>query len=376
MKVLQTPVRFYPFIGGVENYVYCLSKELVKCGHKITVICANEPNTKKEEIISEIKVKRLSYLGKIANTNITPKLPFELLKEDFDLIHTHLPTPWSADWSAIISKIKSKPLVLTYHNDIVGHGLANSIAKFYNFTSMRFVLREAAKIIITQPDYLESSPYLKKYRDKIEVIPNGVDTERFRSMAEIEKEEHTLFFLSLLDEFHKYKGLDYLLDAMMIVRKDVPDVKLIIGGKGELLDFYKRKANSMGIKDNLEFIGFIPDEKLVEYYNECSVFVLPSISSTQEGFGIVLLEALACETPVISTEIVGVAEDVKENNAGIIVPPKNPEVLADAIIKLLNDEDLAKKMGKNGRKLVEEKYTWERVTEEIFKLYRKILKEE
>ena len=373
MKILQTPVRFHPFIGGVENYVHYLSKELVKQGNEVTVICANEPNTKKEEIISEIKVKRLSYLGKIANTNITPKLPFELLKEDFDLIHTHLPTPWSTDWSVIISKIKNEPLVLTYHNDIVGHGLANYIAKLYNSTSLKFVLREAAKIIITQPDYLESSPYLKKYDDKIEVIPNGVDTERFRSMAEIEKGEHTLFFLSLLDEFHKYKGLDYLLDAMMIVRKEVPDAKLIIGGKGELSEFYERKANSMGLKDNLEFIGFIPDEKLAEYYNKCSVFVLPSISSTQEGFGIVVLEALACETPIISTEIVGVAEDVKKNNAGIIIPPKDLEVLADAIIKLLNDKDLAKKMGENGRRLVEERYTWKRVAEMTEKVYEGVI---
>ena len=80
MKIVQTPVRFYPFIGGVENYVYYLSKELVKLGHDITVICANEPVSKKQEAVDGIEIKRLSYFGKIANTNITPQLPLCTVK--------------------------------------------------------------------------------------------------------------------------------------------------------------------------------------------------------------------------------------------------------------------------------------------------------
>ena len=374
MKILQTPVRFYPFIGGVENHVYYLSKEVVKRGHKVAVICANEPNTTKEEIISEITVKRLSYIGKLANTNITPKLPFVLLNEDFDVIHTHLPTPWSADWSAIISKIKKKTLIVTYHNNITGSGIAKYIAMFYNSTSLKFLLNRADKIIITQPNYIDSSPYLKSYKNKIEVIPNGVDVNKFKPIEVDKGDKSIIFFLSLLDKFHRYKGLNYLLSALKIVKKEISDVKLIVGGKGKLMSEYKNMANSHGLKDNIEFHGFIPDEKIVEYYNKCNVFVLPSISSTQEGFGIVLLEALACGTPVISTEIVGVAEDVKRNNAGIIVPPKDPEALADAIIKLLDDKDLTKKMGANGRGLVEEKYTWKRVAEMTEKVYKEVIR--
>ncbi|MEN6292440.1 MAG: glycosyltransferase, partial [Methanobacterium sp.] len=199
MKIVQTPVRFYPFIGGVENYVYYLSKELVKLGHDITVICANEPVSKKQEAIEGIEIKRLSYFGKIANTNITPQLPFALSKEEFDVIHTHVPTPWSADWSNIISKFKKKPLVVTYHNDIIGEGIANYIAGFYNSTALKSLLGKADKIIITQPNYMYSSPYLGNYKDKIEVIPNGVDVDKFKPIN-IKKEENSIFFLSLLDE--------------------------------------------------------------------------------------------------------------------------------------------------------------------------------
>lgn len=371
MKIVQTPVRFYPFTGGVENYVYFSAREMVKLGHQVTVICANEPNSKKEEIIDGVRIKRLSYLGKIANTNITPGLPFALLNDDFDIIHTHIPTPWSADWSNIISRFKKKPLVITYHNDIIGEGLASQIADFYNSTALKSLLNEADKIIITQPGYLHSSPYLGKYEDKIEVIPNGVDIEKFKPQN-IKKERNTIFFLSVLDEFHRYKGLDYLLKALKVVKEKIDGVKLIIGGKGVLLNYYNEMVDNMGLKNNVEFHGYISDEKIAEYYSNSHVFVLPSISSKQEGFGIVALEALACGTPVISTEIVGVAADVENSNSGIIVPPRNVHELAGAIIKILNN-DHAVDMGLRGRKLVEEKYTWSRVAKMTEKVYKGLI---
>ena len=371
MKIVQTPVRFYPFIGGVENYVYYLSKELVNQGHQIEVICANEPQSINKDNIEGIQVKRLSYLGRIANTNITPELPIILSLEDYDIIHTHIPTPWSADWSAISSKIKNKPLVVTYHNDIIGDGISNYIARFYNYTFLKLLLKRADKIIITQPSYLRSSAYLRDYQDKIEVIPNGVDVDKFQPKKTLNNEnDYNIFFLSLLDEFHLYKGLDYLLKSLQTVKKEIPNLKLIVGGKGVLVDYYKKIAVSMGLGDNVEFTGFISDEDIVEYYNQANVFVLPSISSLQEGFGIVALEALSCQTPVITTDIVGVAEDLIEVNSGLVVPAKDSVKLAEAIITILKDKKLQIEMGKRGRELVMEKYTWKRVASSMEKLYK------
>ncbi len=371
MNILQTPVRFYPFTGGVENYVYYLSRELVKLGNEVEVICANDPPSPKEDTVDGIKVKRLSYTGKIANTNITPRLPLSLSEEDCDLIHTHLPTPWSADWSAFYSKIKRKPLVVTYHNDVIGRGLANSVAQLYNATALKIVLGQAEKIVITQPGYLQSSSHLKNYEDKLEVIPTGVDLEKFQ--AKTEKDSNTIFFLSLLDEFHKYKGLEYLLKSLLIVKKEIPDVKLIIGGKGVLQKYYQDLVASWGMENNIEFAGFIPDDQIAEYFSKANVFVLPSISSLQEGFGIVALEALACQTPVVTTKIVGVAADLERVQAGMVVPSKDPQKLAAAIMEILGDEKLQKEMGTRGRKLVEEKYTWQSVALKMEKLYNTII---
>ena len=177
MRILQTPARYYPYTGGVENYCFSLSTELVRSGHDVTVLCANEPRLDGREKIRGVDVARLNYVGKIANTNITLTLSKELLKQDFDVLHTHLPTPWSADWSALVSLIKKKPLILTYHNDIIGEGFARYIAKVYNNTMLHFLMTKADSIIITQPKYLEFSPYLSRYREGYNLkhdLPRGL----------------------------------------------------------------------------------------------------------------------------------------------------------------------------------------------------------
>ena len=372
MKIIQTPVRFYPFIGGVEKYVYYISNELVKYDDcEVEVICANEPHEVDKEVYKNIKIHRLPYYGKIANTNVTLSLPMTLYKEDFDIIHTHIPTPWSADWSNLICRIKNKPLVVTYHNDIIGTGVANTIAKTYNKTALKLLLNKADKIIITQDDYI-NSPHLQNYKDKVVTIANGVDTEIFKA-TDRQKKEKQLFFLSVLDQFHKYKGLDYLLESIKIVKDSIPDIKLIVGGKGELLDYYIEKTKKLGISDNVEFKGYLSDEEVLKYYQESSLFVLPSISSLQEGFGIVVLEALACQTPIISTNIVGVSDDVIDRECGLIIEPKNSKKLAESIITIINDKNLQNLMGIRGRKLVQEKYEWKSIAKSIHDLYEELL---
>lgn len=372
LKIIQTPVRFYPFIGGVEKYVYYISKELVKFDDcDVEVICANEPDTIKNEVYDGISIHRLGYTGKIANTNVTLSLPKVLYGKDFDIIHTHVPTPWSSDWSNIITRIRNKPLVVTYHNDIIGNGIADYIARFYNSTTLKLLLDKADKIIITQDDYI-NSPHLQNYREKIVTIPNGVDTGIFKP-TENARKKNQIFFLSVLDKFHKYKGLDYLLEALVGVKESIPDVKLVVGGKGELLEFYKSKTEELGLEDNVEFKGFLSDEEVVSHYQESELFVLPSISSLQEGFGIVVLEALACETPVISTTIVGVSDDVTATKSGIIIEPKTTGMLEESIIRILSDKELIKDMGKRGRELVKEKYEWKKIAKSIHELYEELL---
>ncbi len=366
MKILQVPVRFYPYIGGVENYVLNISRALVKRGHRVKVVCANEPRSDLTQI-DGIEIERLPYLCKRANTNLSLSLPIALFKEKFDVIHAHIPTPWSADWSAFHALLRNKPLFLSYYNDIVGEGFNDGLAQIYNRTFLRGVLKIAGKIFILQPDYIKASKYLNPFRDKIEVLPCGIDLNRFAPRYGAKK-PLTIFFLSILDEFHKYKGLMDLLHAVAQVKQKIPNIQLIVGGEGKLKNFYKSLTSALGIQANVEFIGFIPDEDLNRYYQSASVFALPS-TTHQEGFGMVLLEALACGTPVISTPLVGVAQELERYQCGVVVNPHNPTELSSALLDLLTHEKRRQTLAKNGRKLVEEKYSWNRIVEKLEKFY-------
>ena len=363
MKILHTPVRLYA-TGGVENYVLNLSRSLADLGHEVCVICSE--SARDMDCDPRVRVRALRSWGRIANTNITPMLPLALAKENFDVMHTHLPTPWSADWSLLACLAKDKPLILTYHNDIVGTGIAGHLARFYNATALNLLLKKSARILVGRPRNVSS--HLNPYMNKVEFVPIGVDTQLFHSQKAAE--ECDIFFLSLLDSFHRYKGLDVLLEAMQAVRIQLPEIRLAVGGSGELLKNYRHKAKALGLEKNVRFEGRVSQKRLLEIYNGCKLFVLPSISAEQEGFGIVPLEAMACCRPVVVTDIVGVAEDVQKSGAGMVVEPGDRNALAQAIISILAEGKRAAIMGQAGRRLVEEKYSWKKVALQVERIYR------
>lgn len=366
MKILHTPVRLYA-TGGVENYVLNLTRSLADLGHQVSVICSE--SARDMDCDPRVSVKALRSYGKIANTNMTPGLPLALLKENFDVLHTHLPTPWSADWSALACMAKKKPLILTYHNDIVGAGYARRLAGLYNSTALNLLLRRSARILVARPRHV--SPRLLPFMDKVEFVPVGVDTEGFHPREAVAAGD--IFFLSVLDSFHRYKGLDVLLEALQAVKAQIPEVMLAVGGSGELLEHYRHKAEALGLEKNVRFEGRISQERLLEIYNGCKLFVLPSLSAEQEGFGIVPLEAMACCRPVVVTDIAGVAADVQRSGAGIVVKPADRNALAQAIISILADQESAARMGMAGRTLVEEKYSWKRVALQVERIYREAM---
>jgi glycosyltransferase involved in cell wall biosynthesis len=358
LKIVQTPARFYPHIGGTEFFAYQTCLALSRKGHQVRVLCADERPPLGNSEYGPLKVERLSYIAKVANSEITPSLPLRLVRENYDILHTHLPHPWSADISALCSIVRKKPLFLTYYNDITGTGFNKIIANVYNAVFLKILLKRAVKIFIINPSYLQSSRFLVPWAKKIIVTPPGVNTAQFRPIpSSIEK--NTLFFLSCLDEYHRYKGLEYLLEAIKIAKGKHP-FKLNIGGDGKLRSHYEKLAAEYGLTEDVTFLGRISDEQVLEQYNKCGMFVLPSISSEQEGFGMVSIEAMACRKPVIVSDIVGCARDIKDHNAGIVVPPKNPEALAGAIIALFENEGLSTTMATNALTMVKEKYTWDK----------------
>lgn len=368
MKILQTPPRIWT-AGGVETYVRQLSGELARNGHPVTIIGAKSTSTGSPP--PGVRVIPLRPVARIGNTPITPALPFVLLREDVDLIHTHLPTPWSADWSRIIASHREIPLVLTYHSGISGQGVAGGIARLYNRTMLHSLFDRVNSVIITRKAFMPE--WMTPWMDKVTIIPIGVDTAEFFPL--VQERPVDVMFLSVLDPFHHFKGLNILLEAVHIITRDVPGIRVVVGGGGTAVESYTARTRVLGIEHQVSFTGYIHQEDLNSWYSRAKIFVFPSTNPVLETFGIVLLEAMAAGRPVITTEIAGMADDIRSYDAGIVIPPGNPVALAGAIRSLLADPDRAEQMGAMGRRLVNDRYGWPLIATRIGEVYKKLLVE-
>lgn len=189
----------------------------------------------------------------------------------------------------------------------------------------------------------------------VEVIYEGIDTDKFQPRnVDRDKEKngrHLLLTVSSLEWGQVVrKDFNTLFKALSKVITAYPDVKLrIVGGKGGAYPTLKKLARDLKIENNVVFEGLVPLSRLKDLYNQCDIFVLPSL---HEGFPTVCAEAQACEKPVVSTNVASMPEVIENMKSGILVSPRDPEELADAIIKLLENKEIRAKMGKFGREVI------------------------
>ncbi|MBV0925215.1 glycosyltransferase family 4 protein [Halomicroarcula limicola] len=382
MHIVQIHTRYYPHLDGVGSTIRAISRELVSNGHRVTVLCSKiTPSEPLAETIEGVDVRRVPTSGRISDTELPLTLPKVLagVVSEADVLHTHLPTPWTADVSAVLGAVTNTPVVLTYHNDLVGTGIQDILAKTYNRTALQATLRLVDKILITQPDYLGDSAHLAPFESKVETVYNGVDIDFFQPTAASSLPEgdfpsgsSMIFFLALLDENHTYKGLDVLLKAIgEIARREDNVPHLFVGGDGGLKPEYEAMARQLEITDHVTFLGRVPESDLPTYYSLADTFVLPSLSSAQEGFGLVLLEALACGTPVIATPVVGIADDIRAEPIGTLVPKNDPEKLASAIRKMIAGQISVE--SERMTSLCENKYSWSSSVAELEDIYQALV---
>lgn len=370
LRILYVPPRYYPYVGGVEELCRGYADEMQRRGHLVTICCATDGPSL--PIVNGIPVLRSHTIAKLANTNLTPALPLHLLAHTArsDIVHTYLPTPWSADWAAWVGRLRRLPVVLSYANDIVGQGNAAAVATAFNHLVLPTTLRCVTRLLVLSTRYIHGSPHLRPFSGKIEVLPPGVDTVRF-SPDGTARWPATFFFLGLLDEYHRYKGLDVLLKALALLRESVDEVKLIVGGRGSLLAEYRDLAHTLGLRNMVDFRGYIDQPELLDLYRRCTAFVLPSTSAAQEGFGLVAVEAMACGAPVVVSDVVGMAPEIERAGAGLVVPPGNAAGLANALHTLATTPGSA--YGANGRTLVVEQFSWPVVGDRLERLYRTLV---
>jgi glycosyltransferase involved in cell wall biosynthesis len=328
--------KFYsPYRGGMESYVQHLA-EHIPLEQKVVV--SNTANCLVEEEINGVHVKRLPRLFQALSQNFVSGLRDELKQSRAQIYHLHLPNPL-----AVLAFLKAKPtgkLIITWHSDIIRQKL---FMPFYKPFLNRILLR-ADRIIVTSPNYLSSSPYLKKFGDKCTVVPLCIDFDAYRPTPQTDlkvlkiREEYGEKIVLFVGRLVYYKGVDYLVEA---AKKTEATVLLI--GNGTMEMSLKKEAPS-----NVVFLNQVED--LLPYYHACDAFVLPSVARS-EAFGIVQLEAIACKKPIISTVLNTGVEYV--NKYGLTIEPKNVAALTDGIQFLLSNDN---------SDMVEKNYVWGRET--------------
>jgi rhamnosyl/mannosyltransferase len=302
---------------------------------------------------------------------LTPSFTSFLRKysKDVDIIHFHHPNP-TAELAFLVAGLKKK-LVVTYHSDIIRQ---DKLGKLYS-PFRHIFLRSADKIIVTSPNYLDSSKVLRKHKDKCTVITLGIDINRFRSdkdlpmVEKIRSENKNSQIILFVGCFRYYKGLHLLLMAM----KNVHGKLLLIGAGPEekkLLNI----AEINNLNEKVCFLGQLSDEEVNAYYKACDIFVLPS-HLRSEAFGIVQLEAMCCRKPVVSTELGTGTTFVNLNNeTGLTVKPNDVDSLSDALNYLINNPNKRKRFGESGYRRAIQLFNSEKMVKDTLKLYKTITK--
>jgi glycosyltransferase involved in cell wall biosynthesis len=371
MKILQIYKDYYPpVVGGVEKHISYLCNYF-KHKYEIEVlVCNHSPFTKIEDV-DGVRVIKVGQLGRVQSAPIPPTLPFWLRRSKADILHYHVPNP-TCEFSGLLARPPGK-IVATYHSDIVRQEF---LLKLYSPFLRKFLARTRV-IMPTSPNYIETSPFLREFRSKCEVVPLGIDTQLFDSVGlrmqpEVER-LRSIFgpdFILFVGKLRYYKGLQFLIEAMPSI-----DVALVVVGGGPMEDDLKALAANYRVTEKVRFVGEVTEDDLAVFYHACSLLVLPSVYRS-EAYGLVQLEAHACAKPVVSTRLGTGVEFVNvDGKTGIIVPPANSKALATAIDGLLADPARRKRMGEFAQKRVRNEFGLQRMFDNVEAVYKKVLAE-
>ncbi len=374
---------FPPHMGGIEKVSYEQSKRLTESGYEINVL-TSKIKGQNEHPAKGIRVFPYPTLNIAERFGVPyPILSLEAYKKfaqvikKCDLIHAHGHVYMPSCLAGMVAKKYKKPFIVTQHNTFIDYkSLLNIMEHLNDFTIGKSVLKRADRIFTVSKETKKYVLRLGADKSKTSVMYNGVDTDIFhptnkgesRKKLGLPKKRKIIFSVRRL----VYKnGLDTLIESAALVTRDNPDILFVVAGKGPSRKLIEDHIKELGIEDNIKLTGFVPDKLLPVYYNAADYFVLPSASG--EGLPLVLFEAMACGLPVIATTVGGTPEIINHMKNGVLVPPRNPEAIAEALSKLIAEEELGKSIGEEARKNVEDRFTWEENVRQLQETYREFV---
>lgn len=380
LKIAQvtTTSTFLPEYYRSNEHLLC--QGLAKRGHEVTLFTTDRPPKwqklseriigRRNEECDGFTVQRLHGGPEIGVVPLTPSLFTTLLKMEFDVIHAHDYYAASSFYSALASRAKGVPLVLTQHNDTLPSPVLNAfLYKLDSYTLGRFTFFQAKKIIALTTTIKAHLIQMGSDEKKIEVIPNGVDVDVFSPKRRDLLEEQweisrpvVLFTGRLVEE----KEVKYLLQAFSEVSKEVSEAKLVIVGSGPEESRLRNLQKKLGL-NNVFFLGTVKNELMPNVYVGCDVLVLPS---TYEPFGNVVIEAMATAKPVIGSYVGGMKDTIVHGVTGYHVQPRSSQQISKYLTRLLKDESLKNRLGENARTRVLKHYDQELIIQKMERIYR------
>ena len=375
MKIANLACAWPPYAGGIANAAY-----------QIGTILAEQHSV---ENFTPAHLKPWLQYGHGA---CLPQLLWRL--KDFDYIYLHYPFFGSAElvWLFKIFSPKRPKLIIHYHMDVEHRGWGEKILSWPGRLTRTGLLRRADKIISASLDYVKAGQ-LKKYYfehpEKFQEIPFGLDLEKFQpkvidrptenkiiARAQeiihyvndkfIKRERLNFLFVGGLDKAHYFKGLPILLEALAGLNADRWRLEII--GTGQQKNDYEKMSAELGLGGRVKFAGHKKEEDLIRAYQNADLLILPSTNSN-EAFGLVLIEALACATPLIASDLPGVRRVFDNYQEGLLVEPGSVSDLRKKLEFILNNEKLRKEMSIAARRRAEKKYDLKIMRQSLLALF-------
>jgi glycosyltransferase involved in cell wall biosynthesis len=367
LSILRVACDLYPDVtGGGAIHAHALSRQQAARGHDVTVLTSDHGNADRSgrESRGGYTVVRDREVVRPAGYSVPPGVLSSLLRRlpDADVVHAHSHLYFLSNLAAVVGRFDETPLVVTNHG-LFSTTAPEWIQRVFIPTVARYTYNSADCVLC----YSETDrELLREYNvtAPVEIVRNGVDCRQF-TPGDRSRRRWELLYAGRVAEG---KNLGTLLEAVAELATEYPDLGLRIVGDGPDRSQYETRCRELGIADRVTFVGEVSYDEMPRFYRESTAFVLPS---TREGLPRTVLEAMACETPVVTAALPQL-ESIA-STGGMTVEPSTAGGFAQAIRRLLDDESLRRDLGERGRRHVVDEYSWSRTVDRTTDLYYTLL---
>jgi len=387
LRIVHLGKYYPPAPGGIESHVQTLARGLADWGHEVSVLCVNHADREGRDIThsrwrrtpnfiqtdQNVLVNRVGRLFGLNRLEVCPGLLGQIRKATSlaDIVHLHTPNPLmlAAWW---LAGNRQKPLVVTHHSDVIKQKFLQALVAPFESR----VYGTARLILSDSPNYINGSSVLQKFRDKVQVLPLGIDLEPFINPGENESleankmcEDHGNPLWLMVGRMTYYKGYQIAIEALGQV-----EGKLIIVGNGPLEPELKAMAHRIGVAERIIWMPSVSRSGLVALYHAATALWFPSVARS-EGFGLVQVEAMASGCPVINTSIPGsgVSWVSVDGVTGLTVEPGNHDAFANAVKRLVANTDQRRLMAEKAKRRACEEFDSKVMASRCVEKYKAIL---